>query len=319
MEAEGLSEVLHRLGAQELTPKDIRALLLVRLGGPDGDGVRQRVLEHVQALPHLAVSVLSVHCQMAGLPLPQLEPEPINVRGGLAFRGQAILELEDGPIAGKTCVATSKSAVRHAASLSLLNRLVDGGLTLSDDTPVAAKEFLPPVKLVEAPDGGNSSCRWASMSPHAFLGALTESADLSNPDLQLVDHTLQRARAGLLDDKQLAVVLFRTRSAVWDEVRCEGVHAATRIPVMLPYVLNQYAALTGVPTGQYEGASDQAVRNGLRSASSSTGACARSVRTLHRAGQHASPCAWQPSANSRIWGRTTDGRTLRSATVNGWP
>ncbi|MCR3721110.1 SNF2 Helicase protein [Prauserella flava] len=247
----GLREVLRRLEAQELTPKDIRALLLVRLDGPDGDGIRQRVLEHLQARPHVAVSVLSVHAQMAGLPVPTVDPEPINGRGGLAFRGQAVLELEDGSISGETCVATSKSAVRHAASLSLLNRLVDGRLILNEDTTVAGEGILEPGEPVAAPGGGESSCHWSSMTPHEFLGALTECARLPNPDPQLVGHTLQRARAGLLDDKQLAVVLFRARSAAWDEVRREGVHAATRIPVMLPYVLNQYAALTGVSTGQY--------------------------------------------------------------------
>jgi superfamily II DNA or RNA helicase len=93
---------------------------------------------------------------------------------------------------------------------------------------------------------------WASMSPKAFLATLAEAAEHPEPDAHLVHHTLQRARAGLLDHKQLAVVLFQARSAAWDEVRRDGLRAATRVPAMPAYLLNQYSALTGVHTGRFD-------------------------------------------------------------------
>ncbi len=250
--AQGLSEVVRKLESRDLTPKDIRALLLVRMPGTDGEGIRQRVLEYVRARPYLAVSVLSVHSQMTGLPLPEITPEPVTVRGGLAFRARAVLELEDSQICGETCTAPSKAAVRHAASLSLLNQLIGGGLASIGEEADGGEEILPSVKPESVPGGAAPSRRWASMSPSAFLATLTDSTEHPEPDPLLIEHTLQRARAGLLDDKQLAVVLFKARSAAWDDVRREGVRAANEIPVMLPYVLNQYAALTGVPTGQYD-------------------------------------------------------------------
>ncbi|ALG06363.1 hypothetical protein AOZ06_04990 [Kibdelosporangium phytohabitans] len=89
------------------------------------------------------------------------------------------------------------------------------------------------------------------MSPTAFLATLTEAAEHRDPDAHLVRHALARARAGLLDPKQLAVVLFRARSAAWDYVRQEGIRAATRITSMCSDLLNQYSSLTGVPTGEY--------------------------------------------------------------------
>jgi superfamily II DNA or RNA helicase len=268
VERGGVQEVLRRLDSESLTPKDLRTLLLVPLVGLGESDVRSRVLSYVEARPHLAVSIFAVHSQFAGVPLPAIEPQPAMTKTGLVFQGRAVFTLGDRHLEGDWHVATSKTSVRHAANVSVLKRLVE--ITAQPAEPVVPSlvpapraEATPRVDVTTNPMRAQSFRDWVAMTPKAFLAALSEVAGHAVPDDDFVRHTLLRARSGLLDDRQLAVVLFRARSHAWDEARREGLLAASRIPPMLARVVNQYSSFAGVPTARFDVSYDA---DGLKSA-----------------------------------------------------
>ncbi|MEJ8654744.1 RNB domain-containing ribonuclease [Streptomyces sp. MS1.AVA.3] len=117
-------EAARRAVAQQLTALELQLLLLVA-AGQSWEGARVACLETVSAAPETAVSVLSVHAQINGLPLAEFTDGSEGQSPHTVFSSSASLTIDGRHVSGATRTASTKRAARHQAAVSLLARLAE--------------------------------------------------------------------------------------------------------------------------------------------------------------------------------------------------
>ncbi|MEO3976930.1 RNB domain-containing ribonuclease [Streptomyces sp. CAU 1734] len=115
-------ETVRRAELRQLTSLELQMVLLVA-SGDIWEPARLGCLRTVAEAPETAVSVLSVHAQVNGLPLPVFTDRSSGQSHNSVFRSRAELAFGEEPVIGEERSAPAKKAARHQAALSLLARL----------------------------------------------------------------------------------------------------------------------------------------------------------------------------------------------------
>ncbi|MFJ8752029.1 ribonuclease catalytic domain-containing protein [Streptomyces sp. NPDC102441] len=119
-----VEETARRAADQQLTSLEQQLVLLVA-GGPAWEPARTACMTAVTAAPEAAVSVLSVHAQVNGLPLPEFTLDARGQSHRPVFNSRASWASGKGQIDGAERSAATKKAARHQAALSLLAVLAE--------------------------------------------------------------------------------------------------------------------------------------------------------------------------------------------------
>ncbi|MET8605578.1 RNB domain-containing ribonuclease [Streptomyces rubiginosohelvolus] len=151
-----VTETARRAAAGKLTSLELQLVLLVA-GGPGWEPARSACLDVVAAAPETAVSILSVHAQVNGLPPVEFTVQTIGQTPNTVFYAQASWPAGESPVQGARRSAPTKKAARHQAALSVLAQLAalpDPSLDLAQPVPGATQR--PAVPDVAAAEDGRS-------------------------------------------------------------------------------------------------------------------------------------------------------------------
>jgi len=136
-----VAETARRATEGQLTSLEMQMVLLIA-GGPGWEEGRTACLDAIAAAPETAVSVLSVHSQVNGLPPVEFAVQTFGQAPTTVFAAQASWPAGESPVEGARRSASTKKAARHQAALSLLAALADlpdPSLDLAQPAPETAQ------------------------------------------------------------------------------------------------------------------------------------------------------------------------------------
>ncbi|MHC3392382.1 RNB domain-containing ribonuclease [Streptomyces lavendulocolor] len=119
-----VAETARRAVGGLLTSLELQMVLLVA-GGPGWEAGRSACLNAIAAAPETAVSILSVHAEVNGLPPVEFTVQTFGQAPTTVFAAQASWPAGGSPVEGARRSASTKKAARHQAALSLLAVLAD--------------------------------------------------------------------------------------------------------------------------------------------------------------------------------------------------
>ncbi|WP_165964502.1 DEAD/DEAH box helicase [Actinomadura sp. KC216] len=142
LDEECAAEVQRRARGGLLAESDLRALLLVPIDGPGVSAARQTAMQCVVRAPHLAVSILSIHCQSAGFFPPTAKERRLET-GTQNFAAQASVIAGENPVTGQWRCGPTKKVAHQRAHVDLLAELA--GLREAIGTVLDRKLGGPPL------------------------------------------------------------------------------------------------------------------------------------------------------------------------------
>lgn len=234
------AEVSRMAVGDELSARDLRMLLLVPIPGPGTQAAKEAAYACVARQPHVAPSILSMHANGLGVPLPRLDsPQPPQGQT-TGFSAQASFEAHGTVHTGQWCTARTRKEAQHLAQVSLLAALAE---VSKSEAPPAEPPAGQPLKAAPC----------AELDANKFLAELTHTADPAQQQ-QLAEHAVVRARSGLMNLPLIDHLLFGTRGTLWQQAREAALaEAAALEPDRTPLkLLHRYAKDAGLraPRGE---------------------------------------------------------------------
>ncbi|MFI6112743.1 SNF2-related protein [Kitasatospora sp. NPDC051164] len=235
-------ELTRRAEAGRLKTRDLRALLL------DSTATHVALLPARAAAwtaltraPERATAVLTSQSQAAEAVFVLRE---LPARDGLGrFGAQAGWRAPAGFVHGIAAWAEQRKAAQHRAAVSLLGHL-------SAVQPVVQESGDGP--QWEPVGDAASAAVPAMLSAEGFRAQLQQACAQSEVAPVLVTEIAARARAGVLDPRDLHAVLFEAKAPQWEPARRAIIESVARGGGSAPAVLNLHAAAVGAPTPVYE-------------------------------------------------------------------
>ncbi|WP_433358848.1 SNF2-related protein [Streptosporangium sp. CA-115845] len=238
------AEVTRRAGAGRLRTRDLRALLL------DGTAAhaqmqpaRSAAWTALALAPEHATAVLTSHAQAVKTVFVLRK---LPARDGLGrFGAQAGWRTPDGFAHGIAAYADQRKTAQHRAAVSLLGHLCAVQPVVQESGDGAEWE---PVAV-----GDNASVALAgALSADGFRAQLQQVCVQAAVAPALVAEIAARARAGVLDPRDVYLVLFQAPAPQWEPARRAIMDSIAVGEGFAPAILNLHAAAAGQPTPVYE-------------------------------------------------------------------
>ncbi|MCX4682076.1 RNB domain-containing ribonuclease [Streptomyces sp. NBC_01433] len=180
-----VEETARRAVGHQLTSLE-QQLVLVVAGGPAWEPARTACMSAITAAPEAAVSVLSVHAQVNGLPLPEFTLDAGGQSHCPVFTSRASWASAEGRITGAERSAATKKAARHQAALSLLAVLAglpDPSQNSATPAPVRAA---PTAKAPAPAEGRSPVSALNELEQTRVISGLTYTYSSQGPGHQMV-------------------------------------------------------------------------------------------------------------------------------------
>lgn len=227
---DGADEIQRRAQADTLTRADMRTLLLAP-PAMTNYGVRRLVIESLARQPEHAAAVLSAHCAQIGSPFRRATSRKVMTAAGERFIAQASVTVGAVTVAGDERCGLDSNGVADAAYVSLLARLANLPQPTAPairhvDVPVPDRvpwrdTVRSPVSVHPLPSLGQ---RLSSLDSNEFFGVLVAVADEGEAPREVIEQCEIRFQLGLLDGREIPIVLFATRGTQWDRARLAVLH-----------------------------------------------------------------------------------------------
>ncbi|MER5738476.1 DEAD/DEAH box helicase [Streptomyces sp. NPDC002262] len=200
------AEAEHR--ADELTPKDLRMLLLVTGDHPGWLPARRRALAVAGGRPDGALRVLAAHCQVEVWPPPSYEESVERSPDGGVLHAAAVRIGPAGEVTtGPSRTGSSPDLARRAAADALLRALAGLG------------------------DAAEPRRRLPGMGTEVFESLLQVRVDGgAEPGDELQGELARRAAASRLRHRDVLVLLFDATGPGWRSVRERALDQTARMP-----------------------------------------------------------------------------------------
>ena len=238
------AEVTRRAGAGRLRTRDLRALLLdTTVAHAAVLSARSAAWTALATVPERATAVLTSQSQAVEAVFVLRD---LPARDGLGrFGAQAGWRTPDGFAHGIAAYADQRKAAQHRAAVSLLGHLCAVQPVVQESGDGAQWE---PVGA-----GDNASAALpAALSADGFRAQLQLACAQTAVAPVLVAEVAARARAGVLDPRDLYFVLFQAQAPQWEPARRAIVDSVAAGGGSAPAILNLHAAAAGQPTPVYE-------------------------------------------------------------------
>ncbi|MEU4233317.1 SNF2-related protein [Nonomuraea sp. NPDC026600] len=238
------AEVTRRAGAGQLRTRDLRALLLdSTIARAQAQPARSAAWTALASAPERATAVLTSQAQAveAAFVLRKLA-----AREGLGrFGAQAGWRTPDGFAHGIAAYADQRKVAQHRAAVSLLGHLCAVQPVVQESGDGAEWE---PVGA-----GDNVSVAFpAALSMDGFHAQLQQACAQAAVAPALVAEIAARARAGMLEPRDLYLVLFQAPAPQWEPGRRAIMHAIAAGEGAAPAILNLHAAAAGQAAPVYQ-------------------------------------------------------------------
>lgn len=227
---DGAAEVYGRAEADSLTRPDMRALLLAP-PKMTNSGVRGFVVESLARQPEQAAGILSAHCAQLGVPFRRAGSRKIVTPAGAHFVARASITVGAVTVAGDERRGLDRKSAADAAYVSLLARLANARQPNSPvshlvedsvhDRPSWREAVWSPVSVSPRPSMGE---RLSMLDSNEFFGVLVATADEGVAPVEVIEQVDVRARLGLLDGREVPVLLFATHGPQWNRARLAVLH-----------------------------------------------------------------------------------------------
>ncbi|MER5402782.1 DEAD/DEAH box helicase [Streptomyces sp. NPDC002599] len=226
-------DAVRRCQAGLLSVSDVRLLLLVTGTAPGWAPVRRAVIEVLAQDPETARQVLVAHTQTEVWPPPRFE-EP--AQGGAA--GDVTLTAVIGPaghhVTGPARRARTSRDAKNQAALALLARLA--GVPMPGEEPADGHEA---ERLV-----------LPGMPSEVFQHRLSTALKAGeNPEAELEEEALLRARTGRLRHRDMHALILATPGPAWTRMRSAALERAAALPPTPATLLHWHAEEHGQEHG----------------------------------------------------------------------
>ncbi|WP_405639088.1 SNF2-related protein [Streptomyces uncialis] len=238
------AEMTRRAGAGHLRTRDLRALLLDSTWQhPAVRSVRSVAWTALGTDPERATAVLTSQAQALDAVLVLRALPGGNGMG--RFGAQAGWRTPGGFVHGIAAFADQRKVAQHRAAMSLLGHLCAVQPVVQESGDGA--EWEP------AAGGDSGAGSLPGVVPaDGFRAQLQQACVQRAVAPAVVEEVAARARAGVLDPRDLYLVLFQAKAPQWEAARRAIVEAAVSAGGFAPAILNLHAAAAGQPTMVYE-------------------------------------------------------------------
>lgn len=236
------AEVTRRAGAGRLRTRDLRALLLdSTIAHAQVQPVRSAAWTALASAPERATAVLTSQAQATVDAVFVLRK--LSARDGLGrFGAQAGWRTPDGFAHGIAVYADQRKVAQHRAALSLLGHLCAVQPVVQESGDGAEWE----------PVGASDNASVALPAADGFHAQLQQACAQAAVSPVLVEEIAARARAGVLEPRDLYLVLFQAPAPQWEPARRAIVDAIAAGEGAASAILNLHAAAAGQPAPVYE-------------------------------------------------------------------
>ncbi|MEY9839391.1 SNF2-related protein [Streptacidiphilus sp. EB103A] len=236
-----VAELTGRASTSRLRTLDLRALLLESAALPILGPARSAAWTVLATSPERATAVLTSQAQAVNAAFLL---RPLPARSGLGgFGAQAAWRTTDGFVHGIAAYGDQRKVAQHRAAVSLLGHL-SGVQAVVQEAPDG--DQWEPVGEISAAAPG------AALSSEGFRAQLQHLAGQPAVAPVLVAEVAARARAGVLDPRDLFLVLFDAAAPQWEPARLAILEAAASGSGTGPTLLNLHASGTGRPAPVYQ-------------------------------------------------------------------
>ena len=237
-------EVTRRAGAGRLRTRELRALLLdSTVAHAQVQAARSAAWAALASAPERATAVLTSHAQAVEAVFVLRK---LPTRQGLGrFGAQAGWRTREGFAHGIAAYADQLKTARHRAAVSLLGHLCAVQPVVQESGDGAGWESV--AASTTAPVDVS-----AALSADGFRAQLQQVCAQAAVAPVLVEEIAARARAGVLDPRDLHLVLFQAAAPQWEPARRAIMDAIAVGEGVAPAILNLHAAAAGRPTPVYD-------------------------------------------------------------------